>query len=115
MLFHYKIILFLLNNQTWTKRTKMMVLTYRFHLKQSLSRKYLLGYSKYHLIYEGQQEKIADGSEVNGFYICAHTPVIIKTNKGNQIKLSTNNFYNLKQDEIITHKKYDGFLRFTKI
>ena len=29
--------------------------------------------SKYHLIYEGQNEKIADGSEVNGFYISAHT------------------------------------------
>ena len=71
--------------------------------------------SKYHLIYEGQQEKIADGSEVNGFYICAHTPITIKTNKGNEIKLSTNNFYHLKENEIVTHKKYAGFSRFTKI
>lgn len=71
--------------------------------------------SKYHLIYEGQPEKIADGSEVNGFYICAHSPVTIKTNKGKQIKLAINSFYHLKEGEKITHKKYVGFSRFTKI
>ena len=71
--------------------------------------------SQYHLIAEGQHEKIADGCEVNGFYICAHTGVTIKTNLGSIIKLSPSNFYNFKESEVITYKKFTGFSRFTKI
>ena len=71
--------------------------------------------SKYHLIYEGQSHIIADGCEVNGFYISAHSSVTIKINGKKQINLSPNEFYHLKEGEVITHKKYAGFKKFTKI
>jgi len=71
--------------------------------------------SKYHLIYEGQPDKIADGSQVNGFYICAHAGVTIKTSLNKQIKLDTGQFYHLNEKEQITHKKYTDFTKFTKI
>ena len=71
--------------------------------------------SKYHLIYEGQSNFITDGSECNGFYICAHTPVTVKTSLKQIVKLNTGEFYHFKQDEQITHKKYAGFTKFTKL
>jgi hypothetical protein len=70
--------------------------------------------SNYHLIAEGQHEEIADGCEVNGFYISAHSDVTIRLNTKSEIKLTTNQFYNLKEGEAITHKKYLGFKKFTK-
>jgi len=71
--------------------------------------------SKFHLIYEGQGEKIADGSEVNGFYISAHTGAEIKLNTGKKIFVDRGNFYNLKEGEKVTHRKFIGFKKFTKI
>jgi hypothetical protein len=71
--------------------------------------------SKFHLIYEGQGEKIADGCEVNGFYISAHTGAEIKLNTGKKIFVDRCNFYNLKEGEKVTHRKFIGFKKFTKI
>lgn len=71
--------------------------------------------SRYHLIYEGQHNKIADGSEVNGFYISAHTGAEIKLNTGKKIFIDRGNFYHLKQGEQVTHRKFIGFSKFTKI
>jgi hypothetical protein len=71
--------------------------------------------SQYHLIYEGQHDKIADGSEVNGFYLLAHTGGVLKINGKKQIKLQMGEFYNLKEGEKVTHIKYTGFQKFTKI
>ena len=71
--------------------------------------------SKYHLIYEGQHDVIADGSEVNGFYISAHTGAEIKLNTGKKIKLNMGNFYHLKEGEKVTHRKFTGFNRFSKL
>ncbi len=71
--------------------------------------------SKYHLIYEGQPEQIADGCEVNGFYIAAHTGAMIKTNKGKQIYVNMGQFYNLKEGEQVTHRKFTVMDKFVKI
>lgn len=71
--------------------------------------------STFHLIYEGQHDKIADGSEVNGFYLCAHTGVTIKINNKKIVQLDMGQFYHKKEGEVITHKKYTGFKKFTKI
>ena len=62
--------------------------------------------SVYHLIYEGQHEQIADGCEVNGFYLLAHTGGAIKINGKKQISLNMGEFYNLKEGETVTHVKY---------
>lgn len=70
--------------------------------------------SKYHLIFEGQQEKIADGCEVNGFFAAIHSGIEIKINGSKKIYIPNGCFYNLKEGEIITHKRYDGFTKFTK-
>ena len=71
--------------------------------------------SKHHLIYEGQPDIIADGCEVNGFYIAAHTPATIKINGNKQVKVNTGEFYHLKENEKVTHRKFCGFSKFTKI
>lgn len=68
---------------------------------------------EYFLISDGT-EKYAKGTEVNGFYICAHDCVTIRINGKKDIKLSQGSFYNLKEGEAVTHKKYAGFSRFTK-
>ena len=67
----------------------------------------------YALISEGS-EKYANGTSVNGFYICAHTSVDIKINNSKVINLPTGYFYNIKEGERITHKKFCGFKKFTK-
>lgn len=68
------------------------------------------------LFWDNDDESVyAKGSSVNGFYICAHTSVSIKINNKKTINLDTNSFYNLKDGETITHKKYIGFKKFTKI
>ncbi len=70
--------------------------------------------SVYHLIYEGQDEIIADGSEVNGFYLLAHTGGTIRLNNNKEIELQAGQFYNLKESEKVTHVKYTGFKKFKK-
>jgi len=71
--------------------------------------------SKFHLIYEGQFNKIADGSEVNRFYISAHTGTEIKLNTGKKIFVDRGEFYTLKEREEVTHRRFIGFKRFSKI
>jgi len=71
--------------------------------------------SCYHLIYEGQHDKIADGSEVNGFYLAAHTSMHIKIDSKKIVYLPQGSFCNMKHGEKITHKKYTGFNKFTKV
>jgi len=70
--------------------------------------------SKYHLIYEGQDDIIANGTEVNGFYLLAHTGGNVKINGKKQVNIGMGEFYNLKQGEAVTHIKYTGFNKFTK-
>ncbi len=71
--------------------------------------------SKYHLIYEGQSDIIADGCEVNGFYISAHTGAEIKLNTDKKIFVDSGSFYHLKEGERATHRKFIGFKRFSKL
>ncbi len=71
--------------------------------------------SQYHLIYEGQDNHVADGSEVNGFYLAAHSGVTVKINGRKQINLSNGQFYHLKEGERATHRKFDGFPKFSKL
>lgn len=72
--------------------------------------------SKYHLIYEANgPEAPADGSEVNGFYIAAHTGATIKTNLGKQIFVNSGQFYCYKAGEQVIARKFVGFNRFTKV
>ena len=71
--------------------------------------------SKFHLIYEGQHNEIADGSEVNGFYISAFTATEIKLNTGKKIFVSSGSFYHLKEGEKVTHRKFVGMGGFRKI
>jgi len=68
------------------------------------------------LIFEGSNdpEAPAKGTEVNGFYILAHTGGEIKLNTKKIVKLSSGQFYNLKEGEEVTHVKYTGFKRFRK-
>ena len=68
----------------------------------------------FYLISDGS-EKHAKGTEANGFYISAHSPVQIKINGKKVISLNTGQFYNLKEGEEITHKKFAGFKKFTKV
>ena len=73
--------------------------------------------SKYQLITEGGNKPTdyAKGTQVNGFYICAHTGVTIKINGSKEVSLPRGTFYNIKEDEVITHKKFIGFKKFTKV
>ena len=68
----------------------------------------------WHLISEGNKN-IADGCEVNGFYLCAFDSVTIKINGSKIVSLGMGNFYNLKEGEIITHNKFAGFKKFTRV
>lgn len=71
----------------------------------------------FHLIMDEPQGYSAPsiGSEVNGFYICAHTACTIRLNTKTDVELPTGTFYNMKEGEKITHKKFIGFKRFTKV
>ncbi|MES2395872.1 MAG: hypothetical protein V4549_07710 [Bacteroidota bacterium] len=70
----------------------------------------------YHLIFPKSKNQYdpAEGTQVNGFYICAHTGVTIKINNTKIVKLEMGQFYNMKAGEKITHKKFIGFTKFTK-
>jgi len=52
---------------------------------------------------------------VNSCYLCACTPSTIKLNTGKIINLDNGEFYNLKEKEVVTHRKFCGFTKFTKI
>lgn len=68
---------------------------------------------QYKLISDGSG-RLAKGTEVNGFYIAAHSGVTVKINGKRQLFIDRGQFYNLKQGEKVTHKKYVGFTKFTK-
>ncbi len=72
--------------------------------------------NKYALITDGSDnpEAPAKGSKVNGFYLCAFTGVTIKINNKKLVKMANGEFYNLKEGETVTHKKFIGFKKFTK-
>lgn len=70
--------------------------------------------STFKLISDGSK-KFAKGTEVNGFFICSHTPCEIKINNKKIIKLDRTQFYTIKEEEKVTHKKYCGFDRFTRV
>lgn len=55
------------------------------------------------------------GTECHSFYACGFDSVTIKINNKKEVKLSTGDFYTIKEGEKITHKKYAGFKRFTKL
>lgn len=55
------------------------------------------------------------GKKPKGFYICAHSGMTIKIDNKKQIELTNGTFYNVKEGERITHKKYIGFKRFSKL
>ena len=60
-------------------------------------------------------EECCLGTRINGWYLSAHSGVTIKINNKKIVKIAMGEFYNLKEDEIITHKKYNGFKRFSKV
>lgn len=68
----------------------------------------------YRLVSDGS-EKFAGGTEVNGFYIASHTPTQIKLNTKKVISLNSGQFYTLKEGEVVTHRKFCGFNRFSKV
>jgi hypothetical protein len=65
------------------------------------------------LISDGS-EKFAPGTEINGFYLCTFSSVWIKIDGKKVIHLPLGYFYNLKEGEKITHKKFDEYERFKK-
>lgn len=69
--------------------------------------------SEYSLISDGS-DKYAKGTTVNGWYLCANCGISIKINNIKIVKLKQGEFYNLKENEIITHKKNIGSIKFTK-
>lgn len=50
----------------------------------------------------------AKGTTVNGWYLCTFDNVTIKINNTRVIKLKQGTFYNMKEGETITHKKFAG-------
>jgi len=80
--------------------------------------------SKYDLISESVEDHQNRSFELKSdnyaksperFYICAHSGVTVKVNGSKEVFLSQGTFYNIKEGEEITHKKYVGFDKFTKV
>lgn len=67
----------------------------------------------YKLISPGSNN-LAKGTEANGWYLSTSFDVIIKIDRTKEIELKIGQFYNLKEGEKVTHKKYLGFKRFSK-
>ena len=72
---------------------------------------------EYALIHDGGPLSTdpAKGTEVNGFYISTQSAIVLKLNSKKIISLSAGQFYNLKENEVITHTKREGLTRFSKI
>jgi len=85
--------------------------------KFTLYQSYVTG--KYKLIYDTSDKNnpmdMANGTEVNGFFICAHTDCHIKINNNKVVYIPQGSFYHTKEGEEITHKKYTGAKIFSKI
>lgn len=72
-------------------------------------RLYITESDQYRLIAEGNEQH-----EVKRFYISAHTAAAIRLNTKAEIYVERGTFYNLKEGEIVTHRKFVGFNKFTK-
>ena len=66
--------------------------------------------SKFELIYENPVDDLdlAKGTTVNGFYLAAHNSIDIKINNKKIVKIPAGYFYNLKENEVVTHQRYSG-------
>jgi hypothetical protein len=69
----------------------------------------------YKLIFEDNKNPAdpVNGTEINGFYLTC-IGIDLKLNTGKTIKLQTNEFYNLKEGEKITHVKRVNHKKFVK-
>lgn len=65
-------------------------------------------------LYHLGSTKTTAGSEVNGFYLTMASPLAIKLNNGQVIYLPAMHYYNLKEDEEVVRKKYEGMNTFIK-
>ena len=54
----------------------------------------------------GDPTEHAKGTTVNGFYVAAHDDTEIKLNTKKIVKLPRGYFYNLKEGEKVTHRKF---------
>ena len=57
-------------------------------------------------------------NEVNGYYLCAFTGCTIKVKTPTGIKhvtLNMGEFYNTQEGETVTHRKFIGFTKFSKL
>ena len=71
----------------------------------------------YELIYDNPKNDLdfAKGTSVGGFFLCPFDSVSIKLNTGKIVNLGHGEFYKLKENEQVTHKKYAGFAKFRKV
>ena len=102
-----------MGNLQKTQRTFVDIETKkRFSLYQDADTKELS------LIYDTSKDSsdMANGTTVNGWYIAAHNAITIKLNNKKIVSLPSGYFYNLKESEEVTHKKFTGLQkRFTKV
>jgi hypothetical protein len=68
----------------------------------------------YKLISDGSA-KHAPGTTIENFYSCSYSETIIKINNSKIVKLSNGQFYNLKDNETVTHRKTQESQRFSKV
>lgn len=78
---------------------------------------YMDNADRYHLIIDKHQGPQAPtiGTEKNGFYICAHTAVTVKTNKKRTVFLDMGQFLGLSEGEEVVKRKFVGFNKFYKM
>ena len=49
------------------------------------------------------------------FYACGFDSLTIRLNTKKEINLNSGSFYQLKEDEKVTHRKFAGFNKFSKV
>ena len=59
-------------------------------------------------------ETTTAGSKVNGFYLTTTNPLTIKLNNRKVIPLPAMHYYNLKENEEVVKRKYEGMDKFIK-
>jgi hypothetical protein len=103
-----------MGNLIKTKRTFINVETQkRFSLYQDEETK------NFELIFDTPTDdpmEHAPGTTINGFYIAAHDDAEIKLNKKKIVKVPRGTFYNLKEGEKITHRRFTALkMNFRKV
>jgi len=95
-----------------------MIATNRIYTDSGTGEKFRLHRNEtnhdFSLISDGS-EKLAKGTEVKGFYLCAFDAVSIKINNSKIVNLGMGEFYNLQEGEKVTHKKFTLFKKFRKV